>query len=130
MKRTLLLLGIAILVASCNKNAGEGGTSSIRGKVNVADYNQTFTTLLSEYDGADRDVYIIYGDHVTYNDNVKTGPDGVFEFNYLTKGRYTLYVYSKDSTLQSPSGEISMKYQVDITENKQVVEVPAFTVFE
>lgn len=115
---------------SCNKEAGKGGTSSIRGKIEVDDYNQTFTTLWAEYDGADRDVYIIYGNHVTYSDDVKTGPDGVFQFDYLTKGQYTVYVYSKDTSLQAPSGEVAFKYQVTINENKQLIELPTITVFE
>lgn len=130
LKLIPFLFVTAVVVISCNKDAGKGGTSSIRGKIEVDDYNQTFTTLWAEYDGADRDVYIIYGNHVTYNDDIKTGPDGVFQFDYLTKGLYTIYVYSKDTSLQEPSGQVALKYQVEINENKQLVELPTITVFE
>ena len=96
----------------------------------VEDYDQTFSTLWAEYEGADLDVYLIYGDNETYNDRVRTGPNGDFEFTYLTKGTYSVYVYSKDSSLQSPSGKIALIETFEITENKQVVTVPEFTVFE
>lgn len=130
MKLNAIMFLVGILVISCNKEPGKGGTSTIRGKIKVEDYNQTFTTLWAEYDGADREVYIIYGDNPTFGDKVETGPDGVFEFNYLTKGSYRIYTYSKDSSLQSPSGEIAIYQEVEITDKKQVVEIPEITVFE
>lgn len=125
---TGLLIGFAI--SSCNKEPGEGGLASITGKINVEEYNQTYTTLWAEYDGADIDVYIKYGENETYNDRIKTGPTGVFEFTNLLKGDYTVYVYSKDSTLQSPSGNIAIMKEVTITDKKQIVAVPDITIFD
>ena len=130
MKRIITILTVGTLLFSCNKEPGVGGTSKITGKINVEEYNQTFTALWASYDGADIDVYIKYGENKTYGDRVKTSPEGIYEFNYLLKGDYTVYVYSKDSTLQSESGKISIMKKVKITDNKQVVEVPAITVFK
>lgn len=118
-----------ILAYSCSKEPGEGGNSTLYGSVWVKDYNNTFTVLNSEYDGADEDVYIIYGDDQSYADKVSTNYEGVFEIKYLRPGKYTLYVYSKDSTLQSPSGKIPIIKEVEITEKNQEVEVPEFVIY-
>ncbi|MBN4065990.1 hypothetical protein JYT51_01500 [Candidatus Amoebophilus asiaticus] len=131
MTRIIILsLICCMLFTSCKKEAGEGGTSSIRGKIIVQDYNATFTVLNAEYDGADRTVYIIYGDNVSHNDRTRTSYDGVFEFSNLRRGNYEVYTYSEDSTLQSSSGEVVVKEEVEITEKKQIVSVPDMIVFE
>ncbi len=130
MKNLILFIGILSLTFSCNKEPGEGGLASITGKVNVEDYNQNFTTLWAEYPGADLDVYIIYGDNVTYNDRVRTGPDGTYQFTALTRGDYKIYTYSKDSSLQSPSGQITIMEEVTIADKRQEVIIPDITIFE
>ncbi len=122
-----LLLAVAGLagllwLSSCAKDPGEGGNATITGKVLVHKYNYDFTVLLDQYWDADDDIYIIYGNGVTYNDRIKTGPDGDFEFKYLRKGNYQLYIYSDDSTLTSPSGKIAIYRNVEITKNKQTVD--------
>jgi hypothetical protein len=128
---------VAIFIfASCEKEAGEGGNSTIYGKIYVKDYNGTFTFLNGEYYGADENVYIIYGssdgsgDQVYgYDDDVNTSYDGSYEFKYLRPGKYTIYAYSKDSTLLDPSGKVAMKKEVEITEKNQEVEVPEIIIF-
>ena len=130
MKNLLLFVFISSLIISCNKEPGEGGLATITGKVNVEDYNQNFTTLWGEYPGADLDVYIIYGNNVTFNDRVKTGPDGTYQFIALTKGDYKIYTYSKDSSLQSPSGQLTIMENVTIADKRQEVTVPTMTIFE
>ncbi len=114
-------------LSSCTKDPGEGGSSKIIGKVYVYEYNYNFTTLLSEYWASDYDVYIIYGDGITYNDRIRTGPDGDFEFPYLRKGTYRIYVYSADSAMTSASGSVAIYKEVKITKNKQTVS--ADTIF-
>ena len=126
---TLLAL-LASLFAACSKEAGEGGNASIKGMIWVKDYNPNFTLLNGEYPGADRDVYIIYGDDISYGDRLKASPDGRFEFKYLRKGKYTLYVYSKDSTLTSPSLTTTVQVEATISENKEVVDAGTLEIFE
>jgi hypothetical protein len=108
MKKNLSILAVALIavIASCKKPEGEGGKSTIKGKIWVENYNTLNTmidnyTLKAEFAGADEDVYIIYGDDISYGDKVKSGPDGVFEFKYLRAGDYKIYVQSKDTTRQS-----------------------------
>ena len=65
-------------------------------------------------------VYIIYGNNSSFNDNVTSGPNGKFKFKYLTKGDYTLQVYTKDTI----SGNYLIKeIPTSVTKNKSVVNV-------
>lgn len=133
MKRSLSIFVFAITLitttSSCKKEAGEGGNSSITGKVWVEDYNATFTTLNAQYAGADEYVYIIYGDNTSYGDRIKTSPDGSFEFKYLRKGDYTIYVYSKDKTLTSPSGQVAVQVKASISKKKEQVDIGKITIY-
>ncbi len=126
MKFTLFGLPSVLLIAftACKKGPGEGGTSAIRGKVLVYDYNGNYPQLDTTYYKAEEDVYIIYGDDNTYDDNYKTSFDGSYEFQYLRKGTYKVFVYSDDSTGLSPSGKIIVSKTVDINSNKSTVDVP------
>ena len=100
MKLGFVLLFVVNLI-SCKKEAGEGGTSTIKGKIWVEDWNNAFTIKNGEYAGYDQDVYILYGDAVSYSEKTKANYNGEFEFKYLRKGKYKIYVYSKNNTLQS-----------------------------
>jgi len=134
MKRFVIPVSLAIsftmLFVSCEKPAGEGGTATVNGTVWVKNYNSTFTQLTGEYAAADEDVYIVYGDHVGYDDKTSTDYNGSFSFRYLRPGNYTVYVYSKDSTLTSVSGEIAVIQQFQVTQRGQVVDLPRFTIFD
>ena len=124
-----IIPAVIALFNACSKDAGEGGNSSIFGKVHVKDYNATFTVLTGEYDAQDEDVFIIYGDDITYSDHVSTNYDGVYQFKYLRPGKYTLFVYSKDSAQISSSGDIEVRNEVEITKKNQDVEVPEMIIF-
>jgi hypothetical protein len=119
--RLLPMLILLFTFISCEKDAGEGGNSSIYGKVWVRDYNANFTLLMYSYYGQDEDVFIVYGDNKSYSDKVSTNYDGTFEFKYLRPGKYTLYSYSKDSTLVS-SALIPTIKEIEITDNSQDVD--------
>lgn len=113
-----------MLLSSCSKEAGEGGTSAIIGKVYVKDYNSLFSIINAEYYAADEDVYIIYGNDVSYGNKTKSSYDGSFEFKFLREGAYKIYTYSKDSTLKSQSGTIPVIQDVEITGKKQELTIP------
>ena len=115
----------SMLIGSCKKEAGEGGNSSITGTVHTTKCNGTFTFYQGEFLGADEDVYIIYGDDITYGDRIKSGPDGKFEFKYLREGSYKIYVYSDDTVNVTPIvliGKVPVYKEVDITSKKQTVD--------
>lgn len=129
----LLAISVLILallsVMSCEKSAGEGGNATITGSVWVRNYNSTFTSLLSEYAGVKEDVYIVYGDNVGYDDKVETDYLGYYRFSYLRPGKYTIYVFSKDSTLTSADGTTAIVKEIEITESDQVLAVPQITIY-
>jgi hypothetical protein len=115
----LSISALALVFASCKKGPGEGGRSKIKGKVWIENYNtlnhmyDTYS-LKDEYAGADKDVYLIFGDDIGYGKNTKTGPNGEFEFDYMREGDYTVYVQSKDTTRTSVSGITTMKVAVSL----------------
>lgn len=109
---------------ACKKGPGEGGSATIHGKVKTYDYNGNYPVLDSIYYQPDENVYIIYGDGDTYNDNYKTSYDGSYEFRYLRKGTYKIFVYSDDSTGLSPTGLVTVIKQVEVNSTKSTVEVP------
>ena len=103
MKKLLLLTLMLNLLLACQKEAGEGGTSTIKGKVityelnhfDVPGSNQSVDTL-GYYSQADEEVYIIYGDEDNlYDDSYETSFDGSFRFENLRKGKYTVFMYSE-----------------------------------
>jgi len=136
MKKTICGLSIFILLfsASCKKQAGEGGQATIRGKVIERKMSDGFT-FFGQYVAADKTVYIVYGDDATYGNDTKTGPDGVFEFQYLRKGNYKVYTYSNDSAgsvgppvnLSAP--KIAISKSVEITSRKQLVETGNIVIY-
>lgn len=128
--KTLAVLIIALNVVSCKKPAGEGGKVTLRGSVLVEDWNSSFTIKNSEYPGYDEDVYIIYGDDGGYSDRTRANNNGEYEFKYLRKGKYKIYVYSKDKTLTQPSGETSVVKEVEITEKKGVKTVDQIIIYK
>ena len=135
MKKLLIIFTILVTVVSisCKKPAGEGGNSSIMGIVWVVNYNATFTDTLGIYPGADVDVYIIYGDDISYGNKLKTGPDGIFEFPYLRKGNYRIYAYSKDRAAflagnpKAPNKAIIKS--VEISSKNQIVDAGPFVIY-
>ena len=119
---------ISSLYISCNKDPGSGGTSFIRGKVWVKQYDKTFSTLTYSYGGYNQTVYILYGTSLSPNNNVKTDYDGNFEFQYLREGSYKIYVYSSDSAavagppINPNAPQKAIVKNVEITSGDQTVD--------
>lgn len=126
---SVILFGFLILaffpMMSCKKGAGEGGRASIKGRIFTVNYNASmiFPTD-SGYLGGQK-VYIIYGDETAVGDNQDSNNDGEFEFRYLRKGKYKVYVYSKTANAMLDSAIVQ---ECEITEKKQVLELPDFRI--
>jgi hypothetical protein len=124
-KLTLALFALSLIAFfACEEGPGEGGTSTIRGKVITREYNGDFTISRGEYPAAKEDVYIIYGEDFVYGDRFETSFDGAYEFNYLRPGSYMVFAYSKDSTNLITDERIAVVKEVEITKDNQIVEVP------
>lgn len=139
IKKFILIIGLFFFflflsILSCKKEAGEGGNSSIKGKVWVRKHDAGFTTVLNQYPGADEDVYIIYGTEAGVSDRVRTDYEGEFEFRYLRKGNYKVYVYSEDSAaiVGPPSNptapDMAVVKEINITDKKQTVDAGTFII--
>ena len=134
MKQIIAVVILAMLFTSCKKEAGEGGLASIRGKVNK-DIRLVLTnpgTYLHTVPAADENVFIIYGDHISPDENVDTNFDGEFEFRNLRPGRYTIYVYSSDTTgvVATDPDHMVIMQEVEINDRKEVKELPVMTIYE
>jgi hypothetical protein len=131
MKKNFLFLLIILstLAFFCAKDAGDGGNSTIYGKLIAYDYNAEFTSLKGIYPAADEDVFLIYGSDRSYSQRVRSNYEGVYEFKFLRPGDYTIYAYSKDSTLTLPSGLYAVIRNLTISDNKQTVEAEDIKLF-
>jgi hypothetical protein len=129
MKASGFLLISVIVVFNflgCQKNPGEGGSSQISGRL-IAQKFDAFGALIAEYDLADERVYIIYGDNSNvYDDNMRSSFDGSFRFDFLRKGKYRVFVYSKCP--DCPGGEEAIIRDVEITRNKEKIVIPTIKV--
>ena len=120
MKKSLIVFSIlSIVILSCKKGPGEGGRTSIIGKVWAEEWDDiSYTQHYDSLDrwAADEEIYIIYGDDVSYGDRIRTGPDGVFEFKYLREGDYTVYVYSEapENSAATAGGKVAVSKRVSI----------------
>lgn len=129
MKRIFIFL-LAIISFSCEKPEGPGGSSSIRGKVMINSYDNHFRVLQGIYPAADEDVFIIYGNGNIVSDDVVTAPDGSFEFKFLSKGDYKIFVYSDDTLNNSLSGEISIVKSITLSGNNDDYDAGEISVYK
>jgi hypothetical protein len=128
MKLQLFIWVIAVLLAlvSCKKEAGDGGNSSIKGKISreLRIVLNNPGTAVGTFPAADEDVYIIYGDHISPDDRVQTNYEGEYEFLYLRPGKYKVYAFSKDTnSVAVPWDEdhMTVLQELEITDGNQQV---------
>ncbi|HNR20943.1 MAG TPA: hypothetical protein PKN75_13430 [Bacteroidia bacterium] len=120
-----------LMVCSCKKGPGEGGNSSVYGTVNTILYsNSAFIDPIDTFPAADEDVFIIYGDDVSFGDKTQTNYEGKFEFKYLREGSYKIYVYSKGPRDVYPSGDYAVIKGVDINGKKKNIDAGLFEIMD
>ena len=133
MKRIIFLFTISLFVFSCEKESGEGGTSTINGKViyfTTSFNTQTSSNDTTYYPKAGKDIYIIYGDNENeiYDDNFETDWNGNFHFESLRKGDYTLYTYVDSVAVNNVTYDYPVFQHITISENNSVNTLSDFII--
>ena len=128
------MVSTLVVFSGCRKEAGEGGVASIRGKVlkEVRLVLSNPATAQYTVNAADQDVFIIYGDNVSPDDRVWTSYKGEFEFMNLRKGKYTIYVYSRDTTgvpTVDPERMV-VKKEIEIGKKENDEDAGTFLIFD
>lgn len=135
MKKTFLAGAIVLaLLTGCKKEEGEGGLASITGKV-VTDIRlvpSNPATYQYSRPGVDEEVYIIYGDNVGPDERVWTNHRGEFAFYNLRPGKYTLYIYSADTTgaAQVDANRMPVVREVEISGKKDEASAGTITIYD
>ena len=126
IKLLLTFVALIWLLPSCNKGPGEGGTGTVQGYVKLVHHPDDDMTLTPDTMAAAKtDVFIIYGDENYFGDDAETGADGMYRFEYLLSGEYTVYAYS---TL--PSGEkVAVSETVNLSRGA-VAQVPTIYIHD
>lgn len=125
MRASLLLaLGLLLLLPACKKEPGVGGKAIIKGFVMRQNVNALGIPQGAPYPYQDTRVFIVYGDGTFPDNDVRTGPDGNFEFRWLLKGKYTVFTYGE---CDCPGHSTAISQTVTITGRKDEVVVPTFT---
>jgi len=137
MKASYFLLTIVLMsaLAACKKEAGDGGNSSIKGKITreLRVVLNNPGTAVGTFPAADADVYIIYGDHVSPDDRVQTNYDGEYEFLYLRPGKYKVYTFSKDTnSVAVPWDEehMTVLQELEITDGNQRLDAADMIIYD
>jgi len=129
MKRIAIILAFAIGFSACKKEAGEGGTSVIKGK--VMNYAISFNGSSNDttiFPKAGKDVYIIYSDNEgdVYDDSFETNWDGTYQFEYLRKGDYTVFIYEDSTIVGSVNYDYPIFKHIKISANNSINTVEDF----
>jgi hypothetical protein len=127
---TVALTALLPLLSGCAKEPGVGGKAEIRGYVLRQDINNnTGQPIGDPYPYPEARVYVVYGDHDFYDDDIRTGPDGLFVFSWLRKGDYKVYTYGECDPLSPDcsSGVVAVSRSVQISDKSEVVTVPTLT---
>lgn len=95
---SILFVFAGIVMSSCEKNEGMGGTGSISGTIVEQLYNKDFSETFHKNPAVDEEVFILFGEDSTPGERVTTGPSGDFRFDYLYPGNYVIYFHTDDST--------------------------------
>ena len=101
------------------------GSATIKGRVLLINYKSS-----SEYPNMivkdtslaqEENIYLVYGDHETYDDRIDTHYDGTFQFENLIKGQFQIYLYSED--IAGGTQDIVISRDVEITQDSETIDL-------
>ena len=134
--RVALFLSIVFFMTSCDKDPGEGGTSSINGEVyKIFTFQNPITgnwdTSYYQLD-AGKDVFIIYSDNQSeiYDDKFETDYNGRYHFEYLRNGNYTIYTYADSTDASNIRYDYPVFRNIKITSSNSIMTAKDFVIEE
>jgi len=134
MNRIFILLISVFTFSSCEKEAGEGGTSSIIGSVyKISTYYNVMTqevdTISYQLDSG-KDMYIIYSDNESdfYDDKIETSWNGQYRFDFLRKGDYIIFTYADSTDALNISYDYPIFKHIKIEANNSTYTLSDFVI--
>jgi hypothetical protein len=97
MKLSYVVFSLFILFSfSCNTDEGIGGSSSIEGYVyDIVHQDDNYSFRTDTFPAAGKKIYIKFGNEDYVSDDVDTNEKGLYRFDYLREGSYTIYALSE-----------------------------------
>jgi hypothetical protein len=103
----------------------DDGSATIHGVIILINYKNTSVYPNLEIKDTsfaqEHEVYLIYGAHKYYDERIRTGYDGYFEFRNLVPGDYEIYTFSED--VAGGTEDIPIIKKVTITEENQIIDL-------
>lgn len=128
IKISLFVFALGLLL-SCTPDEGKGGLASIEGVVMVQNRNSLQENSGSPYPATDCDVYISYGNSGLADDKTRTSHNGIYQFSNLTKGDYTVFVYSDDTLSNAKYPRLTFCQSVSLDSKKDEAKADKFTIY-
>lgn len=80
-------------------NEGDEGNCTVKGVIIMEEWNGTFTLMRDMYPAHEENVYIMKAEDDFYLSRIDTDYKGQYVFNNLSTGKYYIYSYSKDPSV-------------------------------
>lgn len=119
VKRIFFFAFAFSIFCACAPEEGKGGLASIEGKVLIQNINALQEVSGTAYAAIDEDVFISYGNSGLQDDKESTGPNGKYKFENLTKGDYTIFVFSDDPKSNAKSQQLMLSQDVSLTKRDE-----------
>jgi hypothetical protein len=125
VKKLFIAINLLFLaLCSCSIEEGDGGQGEISGRVMVqVKYSNPILgikdSIIKEYPAVKEKVYIQYGESTIYDNDFSTDGQGYYKFPNLTKGDYTLTVYSYCDTCDTGINVFEQKISLDSHKDKK-----------
>jgi len=108
----------------------DDGHATISGVVKKITYanGSVWPNLVVDYvDFAqEQEIYLTYGNHDYFDERIRTGDNGYFEFSDLIPGEYRVFLYSEDVTRETDN--VVVEFTVTISTMEQVVDLGEITI--
>ncbi|MBD77607.1 MAG: hypothetical protein CL840_01535 [Crocinitomicaceae bacterium] len=115
MKKTIIIsasIMVSMLFFSCKKEAGKGGKSTLKGAVVATFYCGENGSIRAISGAPGERIFISYGGGTYYDDDMRTGTNGEFEFKYLNPGTYRVSILSECDTCSTGFREVSKSVEI------------------